>query len=137
MLQWAGRGVAMGQAPVEVQEAADAVTATVQDDGAARSSTGWFGAVSRRRVRLVATDLDGTLLHTDGTVTDRTREVLDALDERGVTVVFVTGRRSGGWSRSGTTSATTASRSAATAASSTTSPAGRSSRPGRSRATSG
>jgi len=42
--------------------------------------------------KLVATDLDGTLLHTDGTVTDRTREVLDALDARGVTVVFVTGR---------------------------------------------
>ncbi len=42
--------------------------------------------------RLVATDLDGTLLHTDGTVTDRTRTVLDALDEQGITVVFVTGR---------------------------------------------
>jgi Cof subfamily protein (haloacid dehalogenase superfamily) len=42
--------------------------------------------------RLVATDLDGTLLHSDGTVTDRTREVIDALDARGVTVVFVTGR---------------------------------------------
>src|SRR4051812_47924566 len=42
--------------------------------------------------RLVATDLDGTLLHTDGTVTERTRRVLDALDARGVTVVFVTGR---------------------------------------------
>jgi Cof subfamily protein (haloacid dehalogenase superfamily) len=44
------------------------------------------------RPKLVATDLDGTLLHSDGTVTDRTREVLDALDARGVTVVFVTGR---------------------------------------------
>jgi Cof subfamily protein (haloacid dehalogenase superfamily) len=43
-------------------------------------------------IRLVATDLDGTLLHTDGTVTDRTRRVLEAVDERGVTVVFVTGR---------------------------------------------
>jgi Cof subfamily protein (haloacid dehalogenase superfamily) len=42
--------------------------------------------------RLVATDLDGTLLHTDGTVTARTREVLTAVEERGVTVVFVTGR---------------------------------------------
>lgn len=42
--------------------------------------------------KLVATDLDGTLLHSDGTVTDRTREVLDALDAQGVTVVFVTGR---------------------------------------------
>ena len=46
----------------------------------------------RRTPKLVATDLDGTLLHSDGTVTDRTREVLDALDRRGVTVVFVTGR---------------------------------------------
>jgi hydroxymethylpyrimidine pyrophosphatase-like HAD family hydrolase len=43
-------------------------------------------------LRLVATDLDGTLLHSDGTVTDRTRQVLDELDTRGVTVVFVTGR---------------------------------------------
>ncbi len=43
-------------------------------------------------LRLVATDLDGTLLHTDGTVTGRTRGVLDALEERGVLVVFVTGR---------------------------------------------
>ena len=33
MLRWAGRGVAMGQAVQEVQEAADAVTGTVYDDG--------------------------------------------------------------------------------------------------------
>lgn len=42
--------------------------------------------------RLVATDLDGTLLHSDGTVTAGTREVLRALDARGVPVVFTTGR---------------------------------------------
>ena len=42
--------------------------------------------------RLVATDLDGTLLRTDGTVSDRSREVLVALDRAGVPVVFVTGR---------------------------------------------
>lgn len=42
--------------------------------------------------RLVATDLDGTLLRSDGTVSDRTREVLVELDGRGVPVVFVTGR---------------------------------------------
>jgi Cof subfamily protein (haloacid dehalogenase superfamily) len=42
--------------------------------------------------RLVATDLDGTLLHSDGTVTARTREVLDELDGLGVPVVFTTGR---------------------------------------------
>lgn len=45
-----------------------------------------------RLPRLVATDLDGTLLHTDGTVTARTREVLTAVEALGVTVVFVTGR---------------------------------------------
>jgi HAD superfamily hydrolase (TIGR01484 family) len=47
---------------------------------------------SPRTIRLVATDLDGTLLHTDGTVTARTREVLTAVEALGVTVVFVTGR---------------------------------------------
>ena len=44
------------------------------------------------RPRLVATDLDGTLLHSDGTVTARTRAVLEELDARGVPVVFTTGR---------------------------------------------
>jgi Cof subfamily protein (haloacid dehalogenase superfamily) len=43
MLQWSGRGVAMGQAPLEVQEAADFVTATVDDDGAAMELDRWFG----------------------------------------------------------------------------------------------
>ena len=51
------------------------------------------GAAPRdARPRLVATDLDGTLLHSDGTVTPRTREVLQQLDARGVPVVFTTGR---------------------------------------------
>lgn len=43
-------------------------------------------------VRLVATDLDGTLVHSDGTVTARTRAALVAAEEAGVEVVFVTGR---------------------------------------------
>lgn len=43
-------------------------------------------------LKLVATDLDGTLLHTDGTVTGRTRRALRAVEDLGVTVVFVTGR---------------------------------------------
>jgi HAD superfamily hydrolase (TIGR01484 family) len=42
--------------------------------------------------RLVATDLDGTIVRSDGTVSERTRAVLVELDERGVPVVFVTGR---------------------------------------------
>jgi Cof subfamily protein (haloacid dehalogenase superfamily) len=44
------------------------------------------------RPRLVATDLDGTLVRSDGTVSDYTRDVLAELDRRGVPVVFVTGR---------------------------------------------
>jgi hydroxymethylpyrimidine pyrophosphatase-like HAD family hydrolase len=35
MLEWAGRGVAMGQAVQQVIDAADDVTDTVGDDGAA------------------------------------------------------------------------------------------------------
>ena len=42
MLQWAGRGVAMGQAPLEVQEAADDVTETVRNDGVALELSRWF-----------------------------------------------------------------------------------------------
>ena len=42
MLQWAGRGVAMGQAVEEVIAAADAVTGTVYDDGAATELSRWF-----------------------------------------------------------------------------------------------
>ncbi len=45
-----------------------------------------------RSPRLVATDLDGTLVHSDGSVTAYTREVLTELDRRGIPVVFVTGR---------------------------------------------
>lgn len=43
-------------------------------------------------MKLVAADLDGTLLHSDGTISARTREALLALQAQGVIVVFVTGR---------------------------------------------
>lgn len=42
--------------------------------------------------RLVATDLDGTLLRPDGTVSARTAAALAAAEEAGVAVVFVTAR---------------------------------------------
>lgn len=42
--------------------------------------------------RLIATDLDGTLVRTDGTVSDYSRGVLAELDRRGVPVVIVTAR---------------------------------------------
>lgn len=41
---------------------------------------------------VVATDLDGTLLRSDGTVSDRTRDALAAVEDAGALVVFVTGR---------------------------------------------
>lgn len=44
MLAWAGRGVAMGQAVPDVLAAADAVTASVDDDGCAVELERWFGA---------------------------------------------------------------------------------------------
>ena len=42
MLRWAGRGVAMGGAPVEVQDSADDVTETVDNDGVALELARWF-----------------------------------------------------------------------------------------------
>ena len=42
--------------------------------------------------RLVASDLDGTLVRTDGTVSSRTRAVLQRVEEAGARFVMVTGR---------------------------------------------
>ena len=42
MLRWAGRGVAMGNAPVEVQDAADGVTEAVEHDGVVMELARWF-----------------------------------------------------------------------------------------------
>ena len=42
--------------------------------------------------RLVATDLDGTLLRSDGTISERTTRVLRELEAGGTVVVFVTAR---------------------------------------------
>jgi HAD superfamily hydrolase (TIGR01484 family) len=52
MLQWARRGVAMGQAIQQVHDAADAVTASVYEDGAALEIDRWF-----RHVRATAPEL--------------------------------------------------------------------------------
>jgi hydroxymethylpyrimidine pyrophosphatase-like HAD family hydrolase len=45
-----------------------------------------------RRPRFVATDLDGTLIRSDGTVSDRARRALRRVEASGSTVVLVTGR---------------------------------------------
>lgn len=47
MLSWAGRGVAMGNAASEVKEAADDVTARVEEDGVALELSRWFDEVER------------------------------------------------------------------------------------------
>lgn len=44
------------------------------------------------RVRLIATDLDGTLLHDDKSVSARTVAALAAAEDAGIEVFFVTGR---------------------------------------------
>lgn len=45
-----------------------------------------------REIRLVATDLDGTLLRADRTISGRTRETLARVAASGVQIVLVTGR---------------------------------------------
>ena len=44
------------------------------------------------RPRLVATDLDGTIVRSDGTISDRTRETLARVEQAGAILVLVTGR---------------------------------------------
>jgi hydroxymethylpyrimidine pyrophosphatase-like HAD family hydrolase len=43
-------------------------------------------------IRLVATDLDGTLLRSDGSISTRTVEALDRLESLGIELVFITAR---------------------------------------------
>ncbi len=50
------------------------------------------GGIDYGRVRLVATDLDGTLLRSDGTVSPRAAEALARLEPTGIDLVFVTAR---------------------------------------------
>lgn len=42
--------------------------------------------------RVIATDLDGTLLRSDGSLSDRTREAIAAVEAAGIDIVFVTAR---------------------------------------------
>ena len=84
------------------------------------------------RPRLVATDLDGTLLRTDGTISEHTADVLRGVLDLGVDVAFVTARPPPlDRPTSGPTSAHAAWRSCPTGRCSSTSPPGRRSRYGR------
>ena len=50
------------------------------------------GALRAVNVRMIASDLDGTLLRSDGTASARTRVALRAAEDAGFVVAFVTGR---------------------------------------------
>ncbi|MFF2269923.1 HAD family hydrolase [Cellulosimicrobium cellulans] len=62
------------------------------DGGPRPVAPGRPAASSSALLRVVATDLDGTLLRSDGTVSERTRAALRAAEDVGVEVVFVTAR---------------------------------------------
>ncbi|WP_205856984.1 HAD hydrolase family protein, partial [Phytoactinopolyspora endophytica] len=48
--------------------------------------------LSEQPPRVVATDLDGTLLRSDGSVSPRTLAALRRAEDAGATVIFVSGR---------------------------------------------
>ena len=51
-----------------------------------------MGGENRRHIRLIATDLDGTLLRADETISERSRQALERAQAAGITVVLATGR---------------------------------------------
>ena len=50
----------------------------------------------KKRIRMVALDLDGTLLTTEKQLTERTQKALDRTVQAGIEVVVVTGRSAAG-----------------------------------------
>lgn len=60
--------------------------------GQARRPYDGVARTSPRVPRLVVSDLDGTLLRSDGTVSERTRRALARVERAGSTVMFATGR---------------------------------------------
>lgn len=72
----------------QVLTAGRAVDALVVGLGAHPRSAGDNDPV----IRLIATDLDGTVVRHDGVITDRTRAALKLAADAGIDVVFVTGR---------------------------------------------
>jgi Cof subfamily protein (haloacid dehalogenase superfamily) len=51
-----------------------------------------MGGMASAAYRMVATDLDGTVVRSDGTISARTRAALGTADEAGAVIVLVTGR---------------------------------------------
>ena len=91
-----GAGFVVRDLPEDPSDPEREVQSCVQGDRVAHRAARAGRRASRpsamSRVRLVATDLDGTLVHSDGSITPRTRDALLAAEAAGISVVFVTGR---------------------------------------------
>ena len=97
MITAAGLGVAMGNAFPEVKAAADFITRTNNEDGIAYAIHKFVlgddpDADPRCDIRMVALDLDGTLLNHDSQITPRTMEAIADAIRRGIVVLPATGR---------------------------------------------
>lgn len=97
MITAAGLGVAMGNAFPEVKAAADFITRTNNEDGVAYAIHKFVlgddpDADPRCDIRMVALDLDGTLLNHDSQITPRTMEAIADAIRRGIVVLPATGR---------------------------------------------
>ena len=97
MITAAGLGVAMGNAFPEVKAAADFITRTNNEDGVAYAIHKFVlgddpDADPRCDIRMVALDLDGTLLNHDSQITSRTMEAIADAIRRGIVVLPATGR---------------------------------------------
>jgi hypothetical protein len=98
MLRAAGFGVAMENAFPAVKAAADYVTASNNDDGVARAverfvlHTSPAAFAQKPDIRMVALDLDGTVLDSHSVITPRTAAAISAAIAKGVVVLPATGR---------------------------------------------
>ena len=92
LLLAAGLGIAMGNASPIARAAADEVTDSCDADGAAHAIYRHIGGGTVMKYRLLALDLDGTLLNSRKEVTPEVKQALRWAKERGVHVVLSTGR---------------------------------------------
>jgi Cof subfamily protein (haloacid dehalogenase superfamily) len=87
-----GEAGAGGTPAGDIAAGAPASAAVAAAAGAPAVGAGSGSGAAAFPYRLVATDLDGTLLHDDGTVSGRTRAALTAVTAAGAAHVVVTGR---------------------------------------------
>lgn len=92
LLRAAGLGIAVGNASPIARAAADEVTASCDEDGVAHAIYRHIGGGAGMKYRLLALDLDGTLLNSCKEVTPAVKQALEWAKNRGVRVVLSTGR---------------------------------------------